>query len=205
MSDEFARLLAPSFELEDLEGSEAIAFGLWPDLTLAYVNPAWTRFAEGNNGEPGIQNEWGIGARYLDAIPGVLRPFYEQFLTATPEPGVSLHPPSHVYECSSPTVFRQYLMQVYPLQKRAGYIVLNALVAESAHDPLSRAPHTPDLDMYVDVNGIVTQCSHCRLIRCVGEQTRWDWVPSWVEEAPPKTSHGLCEMCFTYYYGVATT
>ena len=44
--------------------------------------------------------EWGLGARYLDAIGEPLRPFYERFLQEAPGVEVSLHPASHTCECS---------------------------------------------------------------------------------------------------------
>jgi hypothetical protein len=201
LSANFADLLAPNFQLDELEASEAIVFGLWRDFSLAYVNPAWVCFADSNDGQPYINDVWGVGSQYLDAIPGKLRTFYEHFLTAAPVPGTTLHPAAHVYECSSPTVFRQYRMQVYALRERLGYIVNNALVVERPHDPLTRTPHDPDLPQYVDAVGIITQCSHCRLVRHVGARERWDWVPAWVEHVQPNTSHGLCAMCFSYYYG----
>jgi len=203
LSENFAGVLAPYFRLEDLEESRAIVFGLWPDFTLAYFNPAWQEFAESNGGQQRVATNWGVGARYLDAIPQPLRGFYERFLTATPDAGTAQHPTSHVYECSSPTVFRKFSMQVYALSDRAGYIVMNSLVVEAPHDPLTRAPHKADLQRYVDDRGVITQCSHCRLTKYVGTQERWDWVPEWVAHSAPNTSHGLCATCFNYYYNAS--
>ena len=30
----------------------------------------------------------------------------------------------------------------------------------------------------------------------------WDWVPAGVEANPECATHGLCELCYYYYYGV---
>jgi len=203
-SEEFAALLSPHFRLQDLEESSAIVLGLWADYTLAYMNPAWEHFAGLNNGRPRQAADWGLGASYLEAIALPLRPFYEQLLASTPDAGAALHPVSHVYECSSATVFRQYSMQVYALRERAGYVVINSLVAEMPHDPATHTAHHPDHHIYVGEHGTVVQCSHCRLVRQIADPTRWDWVPAWVERCHERTSHGLCPLCFAYYYAEAT-
>jgi len=200
LDDNFGELLQPYFKLEDLEKTRAIVFGLWPDFRLAYFSPAWVKFAEQNGGQPKVGADWGLGTRYFDAIPEPLRPFYQRFLTTTADAGASMHPSSHVYECSAPTLFRKFSMQVYSLRNRAGFIIVNSLVVEAPHDPLTRAPHDADVNQYLDERGLVVQCSHCRLVRHAGAKDRWDWVPEWVGRCPANTSHGLCEMCFKYYY-----
>ncbi len=200
LNDRFDKLLHPYFSLEALEKSSAIVFGLWPDYRLAYFSPAWVKFAEENGGQPQIAGQWGLGSNYFDAIPEPLQLFYRRLLNDTPDAGATMHPPTHLYECSSPALFRKFSMQVYSLRDRAGYIVVNSLVVEAPHDPVSRAPHEADYSEYLDDRGLIVQCSHCRLTRHARSPERWDWVPEWVECSPANTSHGLCEMCFNYYY-----
>ncbi|MBC8089887.1 MAG: hypothetical protein H7Z40_21720 [Phycisphaerae bacterium] len=202
-TSEFVSLLHPHFRLQDLEESSAIVFGLWADFTLAYMNPAWEKFAGENLGQPQVETHWGLGANYLEAIAPALRPFYSKLLASTPDAGAALHPVSHLYECSSPTVFRQFSMQVYALKDRAGFVIINALVQEAPHDPVTHMLHNPDQHVYMDEHGIIVQCAHCRLVRQVADPTRWDWVPTWVEQSPESTSHGLCPLCFEYYYAEA--
>lgn len=140
----FAARLAPHFRLEELERYPATVFGLWPDFRLAYLNPAWTAFADVNGGQPSVTSTWGLGTRYLDAIAEPLRPFYERLLARAPEPGASLHPVSHQYECSSATLFRKFSMQVYALPEGAGFVIVNSLLVETPHDASGRPPHSAD-------------------------------------------------------------
>jgi hypothetical protein len=197
---DFAALLGPRFRLEDLDQEPASVFGLWPDGTIAYTNPAWRAFASANEGQPAVEREWGLGARYLDAITDALRPFYEDLLARAPDAGTSLHPAFHQYECSSATVFRRFGMQVYALDGRAGFIIVNSLLVEAPHDDAVRPPHAADPASYVNARGIIVQCSHCRRVQHAVHPTRWDWVPGWVDRSPAATSHGICPVCFEYYY-----
>ncbi len=118
-SSAFLSILSSRFDLATLDRHPASAVGVGPDMRIAYVNAAWTQFASANGGEPDITQRWGIGAPYLDAIPATLRPFYEGLFARVPDDGVSMHPVSHAYECSSPTTFRKFSMQVYGLPQRA--------------------------------------------------------------------------------------
>ncbi len=196
----FAARLAPHFRLEELDRYPASVFGLGPDSRLAYFNPAWTAFADANGGQPRVASTWGLGTRYLDAIAEPLRPFYERLLAGAPEPGASLHPVSHQYECSSATLLRRFNMQVYSLPGGAGVVVVNSLLVEMTHDASVRPPQSADRGRYLDPRGIIVQCSHCRLVQRAADPTRWDWVPAWVEHSPSETSHSVCHLCFEYYY-----
>jgi hypothetical protein len=48
------RPLLADCESGALEDATGTVYGLWPDLTLAFMNPAWFRFAAENRGEPAI-------------------------------------------------------------------------------------------------------------------------------------------------------
>ncbi len=199
LAEGFAERLAPHFVLEQLESHPASIFGLFADGAIAYINPAWIRFARENGGfVTGPSNAW-LGQRYLDVIAEPLRPFYAQLFTLAPDAGSGLQPVSHVYECSTPAVFRQFAMKVYGLAKGDGFVVINTLVATRPHDHPTRVPHLPDRALYESVDGIISQCAHCRLIRRA-DGSRWDWVPAWIEQIPSGTSHGVCEVCLEYYY-----
>ncbi|WP_309668832.1 hypothetical protein [Gemmatimonas sp.] len=200
LDPQFAALLSPRFQLAELERHASSIFGLWPDLRLAYVNPAWVAFANGNCGQPSIDQKWGLGSHYLDAIAEPLRPFYVGLLDSSPDPQQSRAPVSHVYECSNAELYRTFSMQVYALPERAGVIVVNSLVVETHHDPAERPPMGADRSVYVDARGVIIQCSHCRLVQRAADATQWDWVPAWVARSPNETSHGLCAVCFEYYY-----
>ena len=108
LDPEFTALLSPRFQLAELERHASSIFGLWPDLRLAYVNPAWVAFANGNCGQPSIDQKWGLGSHYLDAIAEPLRPFYVGLLDSSPDPQQSRAPVSHVYECSNAELYRTF-------------------------------------------------------------------------------------------------
>ena len=91
--------LLTDFDSDALEDNSATIYGLWPDLTLAYFNRGWTRFAALNAGEPQVTSQWPIGRCILDAIALPLCPFfaanYSQLLREQ-RPGstsTTAHPP----------------------------------------------------------------------------------------------------------------
>lgn len=191
----FEPLLHP-FARRDLDRRPATVFGLWSDWRIAYVNDAWDRFATDNGGQPAIGERWDLGASYLDAVPGLLHPFYQQLYDRS---GGSRHPSSHDYECSSPDQYRCFHMDVYALADRAGFIVVNSLLVERPHDDGIGPPVAVE---YHDEHGMLHQCMHCRRVENL-LRARWDWVPAWVERVPQHTSHGLCPVCLAYYYPAA--
>jgi CheY-like chemotaxis protein len=56
----FAELLTSS-HLHLLEDHPHTVYGVWSDLTLAYVNPAWFAFARRNGADQSIPGGWSIG------------------------------------------------------------------------------------------------------------------------------------------------
>ncbi len=196
----FTALLADRFPAGMLDAHPSSVFGIWPDGRLAYLNPGWYEFAIANGGYPAIENQWDIGANYLDAVTPPLRPFYRALLARAPEVGAAQHPLSHEYECSSADMFRKYNMQVYALPRQAGWLVVNSLVVEQPHDPEERPAHATSDAEYRDVAGIVHQCAHCRRVLHQGREPRWDWVPAWVTHPARDTSHDVCPVCYAFYY-----
>lgn len=199
---------SPGFETligvfsEMAERHEGAVFGLWPDLTLAYFNPGWVRFGAENGAPPGLLSTASLGTSVLDVTAEPFRAFYGDLYRA----GLAMtrkiaRPLQHSYECSSATVFRRFSMTLYPLDRGRGLLVVNSLTAEAPHDPALRPPHEPDLSAYLDSDGSIRQCAHCRMIRWAGGgDDRWDWVPEWVEHPPPETSHTLCAFCLDYFH-----
>jgi len=185
--------LLQGHDLDALERSAETIFGLWPDLRLAYLNPAWHRFAA-DNGAPDLARSWPLGRSLVDAISGPLQQYYRTFYTFALERPT---PSNLTYECSSPTVQRIYRLMAFPLSG-AGLLVVHALIHAGSH-PCS--PPTPPLERhYRDRNGLITQCSHCRRVRRSDETRAWDWIPDWVAESPERTSHGLCPICHGHFY-----
>jgi hypothetical protein len=192
--------IAPGFEealrgydLGELAQQRDTVFGLSADRRLAFVNPAWDRFAR-DNGAKWPAGAWDLGASIDAAIPEPLRPLYDALYASARQTG---EPVDHEYECSTPSAIRRLRMRVYPLRSE-GWLVVNALVADGV-DP---GPVSPASLIYVGDGGVVLMCSHCRRTRradaSAGEQ--WDWVADYVETMPVKTSHGLCAACFAHHY-----
>jgi hypothetical protein len=189
------------FDPLQVETHASSVYGMWKDFTLAYVNPAWMEFARDNNGEPQISREWNLGRNMMDAVSSPLQRFFENFFhDSLRTEGDQMHPRQLVYECSSDRVFRQFQMTVYPVPRQEGWLVVNALLRESPHSlTLQRTHKLLDWE-YVDSNGIIHQCAHCRKTKHVREANRWDWIPEWVKTVPSGTSHDLCHFCLEYFY-----
>ena len=188
-------LLWGRFEADTLARYPGAAYALSPDLRLTYMNPAWFRFARDNGASPAFFNRWREGASIMDAVPQVLREFYQALFQRAIAERHRRTPIQFAYECSSRDWFRLFVMSLYPVEPTGELLVVNA--PRIIHDHaavLSRS------QAYEDANGLVTQCAHCRCVRAPQDPERWDWIPEWVENFPANTSHGLCPICFDYYY-----
>jgi hypothetical protein len=197
---EFEPLLL-RFDPEELDNHYGAIFGLLPDLRLAAFNRSWFDFARDNGGEPAISRDWPLGRSVLDAVPEPLRPFYEQAFTHCLSSG---SPWEHEYECSSPEVYRWYHQRLLPLGDGDGLLVVNSLLVENAH-PAGSVIHQVVISEYMDNNGYLHQCAHCRRVLFQGSPERWDFVAEWVRHFPKNTSHTLCPVCYRYYYTVPRT
>lgn len=196
----FDRVLR-GFSLAEVEQHAGTAFGVWPDFRLAYLNPAWFEFGRVNQGEPRLSVEWTLGRSVFDAIPQVLQDFYRTLFSeamGNAKPGP--RPPAHCYECSSAELYRRFALTTYRLGNGEGLLVVNSLLVEQPHDLAGRQPGSADRPTYLQTDGNIRQCSHCRRIAHGSEPNRWDWVPEWVDSSPPETSHTLCSFCLDYYY-----
>src|SRR6056297_1105353 len=142
----FSPLLA-EFEFDQIDppgGVGSTIYGLWPDLTLAYANSAWSHFAAQNGGEPAISTDWSLGRCIMEAIAEPLRPFFfENYGRCLRES----RPWEHVYDCSSADVYREFYMTVFPLGKAEGLLVIHSRRIETKHD---RVPHPPLEGRYRD-------------------------------------------------------
>jgi hypothetical protein len=184
-------LLAP-FDRVALDGDPATIYLVTPELHIAYVNPAWSTFA-GANGARWEPGEWGVGARIMDAIPEVLRPFYEDLYRRA---FARREVVEHDYDCSSPTVYRRFRLRLMPCESGA-LLVINSPLREAPHAVL---PGSTLEALYRDEDGLIRQCSHCRRLRRTSQPPSWEWVPEQVARPAPRTSHVLCHVCTRYYY-----
>ncbi len=90
------------FDLASIEKTADTVFAVSPEMILTYFNPAWYEFARKNHGEPGISQRFGLGSHLGNAIPPILREFYDGAYRNALETGTVWE---HEYECSSADTF----------------------------------------------------------------------------------------------------
>jgi len=195
LCEESFRPLLTNFDDTLLDSRVVCTYGLWPDLTIAYLSPGWFGFAAANGGEPEISQRWNLGSNLLTGIQGPLRSFFRDgYLRCLKEQRYW----EHSYQCSSMRHYRWLQMLAYPLKNSEGLLVTHTLRIERSHRAdLQSSLSNPKY--YTDQNNLMQQCSYCRRMRRAARPDVWDWVGSWVEKSPENTSHGICESCYGYY------
>jgi hypothetical protein len=194
-SKTFLALLEPELA-QQLEARRDSACGLWPDLSIAYVNPAWARFAKDNGASNGFPARWREGASFLDGVGKPLREYYRSHLVQVLQ---SARLWASEYECSSPELFRLYRMDVMPVGERQGLLVTHTRLTQLPHAPgLARGPVDPA--PYLDEHRQVPQCMHCRRVQRADAKHLWDWIPLWVEHVPDFATGSLCTECIATRY-----
>jgi hypothetical protein len=179
--------------ISTLEASRDVAYQLNSDLRIVYCNPAWDRFALANNGASALSDRV-LGSTIMDFVPPELLDFYRAAFASAQDTVVEFD-----YECSSPDLYRTFEMQILPIEEPSGYAVINALRVEDRMERIRPALVLgPE---YVSDAGIITVCSHCRRTRRVDCSDQWDWVPDNLKPVQRNVSHGLCPICYAYFYG----
>lgn len=176
-----------------LEADPRVCCGLWADLRIGWVNPAWwARAREGGaRWRPG---EWGPGDDLARCLPDPLRDFYRAGFRRVVETGVDWE---HDYECPTPTRGRTFRMRVSPLAGGQGLLVVHALRVERAA-PADAAPG--GIEGHLGAGGLLALCCHCRRTRRGDDERVWDWVPAALDFDPKRVSHGICGTCRALYY-----
>jgi len=178
-----------------LQRSPVVSYILDSQLRILYCNPAWNDFAT-SNGAPQLTSDAVIGFDLFDAIPEDLRGLYADAFRQILSTGRVWE---SSYQCSSPTVFRIFRMRIHLLKPQNWFIVTNPLVVERPHATTAPA----DANTYVNADGFVTACAHCRCSRRLDNPHQWDFVPEYLRpESSVKVSHGLCPVCRAYFYPV---
>ena len=181
--------------LESLQHSPTVTFIVDSKYRITYCNPAWNRFAAGN-GAPQLTSEAVLGSNLFDAIPDVLRPVYSDAFRQVLSTGKVWE---KLYECSSSAVFRRFRMRIHLLKPQHCFVVTNSLVAERAHEKTA----TAYARAYLDANGLLRMCAHCRCSNRIDRPEQWDFVPEYLElasDSRSQVSHGLCPICRVYFY-----
>jgi hypothetical protein len=177
-----------------VEADTAVIFCLDADLRITYCNPAWDRFALANGGTH-LCRPTPIGISVLDYISGPDKQYFaKQYRRVIGRE----EPWERDYECSSANVYRRFRLRVVPMQKRPGLFVVNSLRVEHAHQLTACAGIESE---YRRPDGFIVMCASCRRTRryCPGMDV-WDWVPTFVDTFPLRTTHGVCSPCRELYY-----
>ena len=184
-------------DFETLENSAHSVFGLSNELKLNYFNIAWLEFARQNDGEPNISNRFPIGTPIDIAISGEFKTFFiENYKKVLREQKVW----KYEYECSSPTIYRLFCQDVYPLKNGDGLIIVNSIKVEMVFNERFRKGSVVPASDYKQSNGLITQCSNCRKTKNVKIADQWDWVPLLVKKMPKNVSHSICPLCYDYFW-----
>jgi hypothetical protein len=184
----FPDFLEPAFDAGSLDALESTVVVVDPSGQILWVNHAWDRFARENGG-----GELTGRGSYLDAISAPLREFYRAVFDKALASGEVF---DQDYECSSPDKRRVYHFRVLPIARR-GLLLEHSLVASTDHTwPVAEALES----RYVGANGRILQCSHCARVRAIETQS-WDWVPAWVAQKDPRSSHVICPSCVGFHWG----
>lgn len=193
MSGTFS-FLPSAAPLNVLDESRDVSYVVSEKLQITYCNPAWDCFAREQGGSSAAMAASVVGRDLLEFIPDELKSFYLELFSQARALG---KPTNHDYECSSPSVFRLYRLQIYPLRAGAGFVVQNSLRVERPHDRTSFEPHDA---VYKDTNGWIHACANCRRTQRASDSAIWDWVPAYVSSHALNITHGVCPMCLEFYY-----
>jgi len=163
--------------IDGFEDDQSVIYLLDKNLRIVYCNKAWDESAE-HNGGVHLRRIEQVGRRVLDSNAEPLKTFYRSAF----ERALAEHEPwDHLYECSTPGLYREFHMQVLPLQAPPHLIVVNSLVVEKPHQRIKRPPLTA---LYRTTGGVVTMCMHCRRTRRGEGPDIWDWVPDFLASPP---------------------
>ncbi len=204
LASDFAPLLS-NFDLHTHDEHHSTIYGLRRDLTLAYVNAEWIRYAYRNSAPRHLlQPDIVLNLCVLDFISGPLRSFYRRLFQSTLRQAV---PRDHDYDCSTPNELRELHMDVLPLPFGAsepdGLLTIHSQVRSRPipddYPPPQGASVPED---YLTPRGLLITCSNCRRFRAQDGSERWDWIPEYLNHPPAPISHGLCDVCLDYYHPI---
>jgi hypothetical protein len=176
-----------------LDADPHVIFALSHELDLVYFNAAYLEFAAQNGGDPGALT---LGPTFLPAMTPAVQRHHEAQLLGALRTGTPWHLD---YACPGGGKYREFHQIAYPSRYRDGLIVVNSLKIEVPMSSQAGA-RPPVEDAYRQRNGLITQCSNCRRTQRADGTAVWDWIPDWVDDMPPDTSHSICETCFGHYW-----
>jgi hypothetical protein len=179
------------FNIQALDQEQSQIVLIQPEGTILWFNQAWIQAAR-TSGSEYILTRYPVGASYYDGIVGEMRGYYKVQFTQSIETG---EPFFQEYECSTPTRFRLFELRALPIESM-GLLLEHTQITSN---DIRRKPAPANEVDYRFPNGLIYQCSNCR--RTKNLNSVWVWVPEWVAQSPPHTSHGICKVCVGYYWG----
>lgn len=185
---------AAHFDAQALAIQPSTLVAIAPDGLILWFNGAWGRFARANAGETVLRAFRARQSSYYTGIADPLRSYFERaFGDAYAKQQVF----DQDYECSSEHVMRTMHLRALPIPD--GGLLLEH--SQTCASPMDRTEAAAIRAKYVTPAGLIVQCSNCRKVRR-SEGAIWDWIPSWLSSAPTRVSHGVCEVCLGFYYGL---
>ena len=185
------------FDLDTLNNSKDIIYALSKTLKLIYFNEAWIRFAKENGADVEFMKKYNINTSIKNAIPVIFRKYYLEKFKESLSTGKIWR---FDYECSSADTFRTFNQITYPLKNGKGLVVVNRIRVEMPMSKTKRISKKALEQYYLHKTGFINQCCNCRCVQSVDNPEVWDWVPDWVKDIHPKTSHTICPVCYDYYW-----
>jgi len=176
---------------EAYDADPAVIYALDDGLRIVRCNPAWDRFAR-ENGASDLYGSRVSGLAIMDVVPKALRDYYVEAYEAVRK----FHREWwHIFDCSSPGLFRSFQMRILPGDP--GIVVINTLLHEEPSGPDQTVRR---LEQYTDAEGIITMCAHCRRVEHLTQPGRWDWAPSLLRANQALVKPSLCGFCTAYHY-----
>lgn len=179
-----------NFESNWILKSSNTIIGIDRDFKIVLLNPAYFKFAAENKGEK-IPRDYGLGKNMLAGISGPQRKFYHELMLSCFDRDEHI---SHEYECCSTKVHRLFRLFVYPVKNNSVLLLDHSLLIEKEQKLQSAEMASEE---YIDKNGYMHQCGHCRRVRH-NNSLQWDWLE--LSLTFPFVSHGLCQSCYSTYY-----
>jgi hypothetical protein len=184
------------FDLNTLEESKDIIYALSKGFRIIYYNPACLTFAKENGSDETMLEKYSV-IPITKAIPQVFRNYY---VTKYKEVLLTGKVSKLDYECSSADTYRLFNQIIYPFKNGKGILVVNRTRIELPMSQIYRNSKKALENMYMHETGFINQCCNCRCVQNVEDKENWDWVPEWVKNMHPKTSHTICNVCYDYYW-----
>lgn len=170
------------------------------NYNIVDFNDGYKLFAIANEGED-ILEKWPIGSNVLSSVPEIIKDFIKNMYD---EVILNNNTIEHEYDCHSPTVFRRFTMRILPLHNKFALHEHSLIESSALNDSCELSEHDIE-SKFMDSNGIIHQCCHCRKIQSSSDLNNWTWVVSLIKRNKRysgKVSHTICPVCMFHYFQI---